>query len=342
MNSQATKIDNPVVSVVLPFYRPGEKLDNAVRSVVDQDFGDWELILVNNNACNISEAIAEKWVKADPRVRVVHEPVQSVSYAMNTGLRHTRAGLVARMDADDISLPDRLRKQVKYMNKNQDTGVVSAQTIFNSDIGKSRGFSVYVDWQNSIITHKEHYLSRFIESPLAQPTIMFRKNLTDLYGYYNTGNLPEDYEMWLRWLEKGVRFHKIPEPLVQWNDHKERLTRTHSNYSLLAFRSVRYEYLARWIKNNISPEKKIIVCGSSRNIRSKTEMLSNFGVKTDGFTDIKVPAGLRPGFISYGELTDPKKYFILNLVSKRGVGQIIRKHFLSLGFTEGTDFLLAG
>ena len=206
INKLTSKVNYPAVSVVLPFYRPGKKLDEAVQSIVDQDLKDWEMVLVNNNACNISEEIALKWACNDCRIRVVHENAQSVAHAMNAGLKHARAGLVARMDADDVSLPGRLRKQVDYLNENLDADVVSAQTIFSSDIKESRGFSVYVDWQNSLITHKEHYLSRFIESPLAQPTVMFRKKLIGLYGYYNTGDLPEDYEMWLRWFEKGVRF----------------------------------------------------------------------------------------------------------------------------------------
>ena len=58
INKLTSKVNIPVVSVVLPFYRPGKKLDKAVQSIVDQDLKDWEMVLVNNNACNISEDIA--------------------------------------------------------------------------------------------------------------------------------------------------------------------------------------------------------------------------------------------------------------------------------------------
>ena len=342
MDTPRSSIKKPYVSVILPFHRPGRKLDDAIQSIKDQDFGDWELILVNNNACQTSSSIAEKWRKADNRIRIVCEPVQSVAAAMNSGLRNARAGLVARMDADDLSMPGRLRKQAGFLYANPDTGAVAAQTIFSSVISNSRGFSLYVQWQNRIITHEEHYLARFVESPLAQPTIMFRKELIDLYGYYNTGDLPEDYEMWLRWFEKGVRFYKIPEPLVQWNDHNERLTRTHRNYSAEAFLKVRYEYLARWINGNVSPGKKIVVCGSSRNILSKAELLSEKGVKIWGFTDVREYTGKRLNYIPYEELDTPDEFFILNLISKRGVGDEIKKHFEKLGFADCRDLILAG
>ncbi len=336
------KTTKQMVSVILPFYRPGMKLEDAIESIVNQSFTDWELILVNNNACEISSAIAYKWSETDQRVRVITEPVQSVAHAMNTGLRHAWADLVARMDADDISLPGRLKKQVEYMTNNPGTGAVATQTIFSTDIKKSKGFSLYADWQNSLITHREHYLAQFVESPLAQPTIMFRKELIDLYGYYNTENLPEDYELWLRWFEQGVRFYKIPETLVRWNDHSERLTRTNSNYSADAFLHVRYKYLARWLKKNITPGKNIIVCGSSKNIIRKAENLAALGIRIFGFTDVKPKSSPDLNIVPYQDLTDPKKYFILNLISKRGVGQDIRRHFKKLGFTEGKDFLLAG
>ncbi|MFP4367745.1 MAG: hypothetical protein ACLFQA_11685, partial [Bacteroidales bacterium] len=209
---------------------------------------------------------------------------------------------------------------------------------------------------------------------------MFRKELIGRYGYYNTGNMPEDYELWLRWFEKGVRFYKIPEPLVQWNDHSERLTRTHTNYSSDSFMHIRYEYLARWLRKHIAEynrgiektdmlsngktnmprnetnqednylfkgqpgnrELKIIVCGSSRNITRKAKILSDLGVKISGFTDIITPNRSDINFIPYGEITNPGKYFILNLISKRGVGNAIRDHFRALGFVEGINLLLAG
>ncbi|MGF1586094.1 MAG: glycosyltransferase [Bacteroidales bacterium] len=332
----------PLVSVVLPFYKPGKKLEDAVRSIVEQTFTRWELILVNNNACEISSAIAEKWSKKNKNIILIHEPVQGIAHAINTGIRHASAELVARMDADDISLYGRLSKQADYMLNHPETGVVSTSSFFCSDIDKNEGFSVFVDWQNNIITNEQHYLARFIESPLAHPTVMFRKKLIDLYGYYATGNVPEDYELWLRWFEKGVGFYKIPEKLVQWNDHGERLSRIHHGYSKEAFMHVRYEYLARYLNEKTVDGKKIIVCGGSKNILKKVNYLAELGVNICGVTDIipRKAAGFR--FFPDGEINDPGEYLILNLISKRGIGKKIKDHFTARGFIEGKDVILAG
>jgi hypothetical protein len=69
---------------------------------------------------------------------------------------------------------------------------------------RSEGYALFVEWQNRLISHEEHFLSRFIESPLAHPSVMFRKNLIEKFGFYHTGTLPEDYELWLRWFDCGA------------------------------------------------------------------------------------------------------------------------------------------
>ena len=332
----------PLVSVVLPFYNPGKKLENAIMSIVEQTFTLWELILVNNNACEISSAIAEKWSRKNKNIILINEPVQGIAHAINTGNRHARADLVARMDADDISFPERLSQQVDYLLNHPETSVVSTRSLFSSDIEKNEGFSVFVDWQNNIITNEHHYLARFIESPLAHPTVMFRKELIDLYGYYNTCNVPEDYELWLRWFDKGVGFYKIPEKLVQWNDHGERLSRIHPGYSKEAFMHVRYEYLAHYLKEKTIDGKKFIVCGASKNIIRKVNYLEGFGIKIHGVTDIVQRKAAGFTFFPDGEFNGPGDYVILNLISKRGIGKKIRAHFRARGFREGEDLILAG
>lgn len=134
--------------------------------------------------------------------------------------------------------------------------MVSSQTTFKTAIPGSQGFSIYVNWQSSIISPEHHKLNRFIESPLAHSTILFRKALIDRFGLYTTLPVPKDYEMWLRWMDQGVRFYKISQPLLTWNDHPHRLIRNHDKYSREAFFKIKCKYLARWIKCHLSPEKK--------------------------------------------------------------------------------------
>lgn len=330
------------VTVILPFYQVGDELDTAIRSIVNQTFSAWELLLISNNGSKTGIEIASKWVHLDKRIRLVYEARQGISYALNTGLHHSHTHYVARMDADDMALPDRLEKQLGFLDTHPGVGVVSCQTSYASNIPGSEGYSLFVDWQNSIVTADDHARLRFIESPIAHPTVMFRKELIDCYGPYNTGAIPEDYELWLRWMDQEVRFYKLPEKLLVWNDHLTRLSRVHENYSREAFYQVKCHYLAKWMKQHVSPEKKVVVGGSSRIGRKRAAMLEEGGVQVYGFTDVKKRPNRQVRFVPINQLTDPDSWFLVNFIARRGVGDSIRAHFTALGFVEGRDFVLAG
>lgn len=332
----------PKISVILPFHKDEPLFNTAIMSVVEQDFPDWELLLINNNAPEAAVRLANDWADKDKRIRHIFETQQGISYALNTGLHHARAPLVARMDADDLSMPHRLSKQWHVFQAYPDIDVVSTRTIFQSSMPRSEGYALFVDWQNNLINHEDHYLSRFIESPLAHPSVMFKKSLIDAYGPYHTGPLPEDYELWLRWFEHGVRFYKVPDPLLQWNDHQDRLSRQHDNYSKEAFFTVKCDYLARYIKKDVPARKKIVVCGASKIGRKRAALLQNLGVEIYGFTDVRHKNNRQIRFIPINKLTDPGEWFLINFIAKRGVGPDIRLHFSRIGFKEGRDFILAG
>jgi len=330
-----------MVSVILPFYQVSSTaFDDAIRSIAEQSLHDWELILVDNNADAKARSVAATWGTRDDRIRVVSEPVQGIAYALNRGLLEARYDLIARMDADDFSHPTRLEKQVAYLNNHSEIAVVSTQTAFESELDQSEGYDWFVQWQNGIITPGAHFLARFTESPLAHPTVMFRKFLIERYGPYSTENVPEDYELWLRWFDAGVRFYKIPEPLLIWKDHPQRLSRNHPNYSTEAFWIVKCRYLAAWINRSGQPDKKIVICGAGKLPRLRAVLLESHGIEIYGFTDVKMrqPDGIH--FIPLPKLTVPEAWLLLCFISKRGVGEAVARHFSAIGFEEGKDFLI--
>ncbi len=329
----------PEISIILPFYNNKNELDTAISSIMAQTFSNFELMLVNNNADITACQIAAKWVKQDARIRLLNEPKQGIAFALNTGINSASGNWIARMDADDEAHPTRLEKQIAFAKANPGIDVVATQTTFRSKCAKNKGYSLFVDWQNSIILPEEHALARFRESPLAHPSVMFRKKLVELYGAYNTGYVPEDYELWLRWLDRGVRFYKLPEQLLSWNDHENRLSRTHENYSKEAFFTVKLQYLAKWLQRTIPPQKKIIVCGASKIGRRRAAMLVKHGIDIYGFTDVKDRQNKQIRFIPMAEIRQAEKVFLINFIGKRGVHELIDLHFSALGFHEGRDYI---
>ena len=328
------------VTILLPFRNAAHTLDAAIASIAQQTYREWHLLLINNASTDEGASIAQEWSRRDPRIKVIEEQNIGIAHALNSGLKQATAPLVARMDADDIAHPERLARQVAYMEKHPEIGVLGTRTAFATTVEKSSGMAWYVEWQNAILTPHDHYVKRFVDAPLAHPTVMFRRSLVEQYGGYSTEPLPEDHELWLRWMDAGVRFAKLPEALVTWNDHAERLSRTHPNYSIDAFFRTKAKWLARWIRRK-APDKPVIIAGTSGLCQARTALLEAEGVVVTAYTDVK--PRLVPGysFIPHDALPPRGEALIVSFISQRGTGDRIAMYFTGLGLVEGEDFLLA-
>lgn len=329
-----------VVSILLPFRNASATLDAAIASMVAQTFTDWELLLVNNASTDESPAIAQRWAQRDPRIRILHEPLVGIAHALNTGLAQAKGAYIARMDADDVSLPERLARQLAYLDAHPELGVLGTRTRFESSVERNIGMRAYVYWQNAIITAEQHYLKRFVDAPLAHPTVVFRRDLVERFGGYNSGPLPEDHELWLRWMHGGVRFAKLPEELLVWNDGAERLSRTHANYSVDAFFATKTKWVAKWLSRKFPEGRPLIVAGTSKLCRERAAQLEAQGLAVHAFTDVKgsgVPGRM---FIPHEQLPPAGEAFIVSFISQRGTGDRIAAFLASRGLVEGVDFVL--
>lgn len=329
------------VSIILPFHGRCDYLNEAIESIIQQSFTDWELILVENHADAQTVKKVEDFLDKDRRIRLLHEPIKGISYALNTGLEAAQGKYIARLDADDIAHPTRLEKQLRYLENHPECGLVSCQTTLFPASSRNEGYQLFVDWQNEIISHREHAENRFIESPLAHPSVMFRKSLIAQYGNYCTEAIPEDYELWLRWLHHGVHFHKLPEELLLWRDHADRLSRTHSAYETLAFDRVKIHYLALYLKSLALKERPIIVCGTGKNSLRRAKMLAEKGISIYAHTDVKQKTNKVP-FLSVRECLNLDNAFFINFISERNVKKQIAAWLEQQGKHIMTDYLLAG
>lgn len=330
----------PRVSVLLPFRNAAETLDTAIASMVVQSLTDQELLLIDNASTDRSATIAQRRADHDPRIKVLKEPRIGIAYALNTGLAQAGGKYIARMDADDVSHPERLAKQVAYLDAHPGIGVLGTRTAFASTVPEHRGMHAFVDWQNAILSPHEHYVKRFVDAPLAHPTVMFRRELVDLHGGYDTGPLPEDHELWLRWMDAGVRFAKLPEALLTWNDHAHRLSRTHPNYSVDAFFSIKVKWLARWLKRKLNG-RPVIVAGTSVLCQQRAALLELEGIAVEAYTDVKGRGVPGRTFIPHDQLPPAGEAFIVSFISQRGTGDLIAEFLSSRSLVEGVDFVLA-
>jgi cellulose synthase/poly-beta-1,6-N-acetylglucosamine synthase-like glycosyltransferase len=248
------------------------------------------------------------------------------------------------MDADDECRPERLARQVAQIAAHPEIGVCATQVKFGGDSSTNRGYALHVEWTNSLLTPEQIALNRFVESPLAHPSAMFRRQQVEEFGGYRAHAWPEDYELWLRWLDAGVRFAKVPEPLVVWHDPPHRLSRTDPHYATAAFYACKCHYLARWLKRNLSPERPLYLRGAGKITRHRFAALAEYGVRLAGYVDVDVnKIGHRIGglpVLAPESVPPAPDCFVLGAVGTRGAREFIRDQLRSQGRTEGRDFLM--
>ncbi len=328
-----------LLTVVLPFFNAEKTLNNAIKSVLNQSFTDFDFVLVNNNSTDKSVEIVEKYISQDKRIILLHEKEQGVTFASNKGMQYAKTDYIARTDADDILHKNKLEKQIIFLENNNNIDIVGTRVNYIGDT-ENKGFKAFVDITNKITTSQQIELNRFVELQVINPTIMFRKSVAEKYGYYKHGDFPEDYEMFLRWLDNGVKFYKLEDYLLDWQDSETRLTRTDERYSFDAFYRTKAPYLAKYLSKNNKYHPKVAVWGAGRLSRKRAEMLLDYGIEIDLFIDIDSKKIKRNNTIHYSKLEKSLNLFVLSYVSNRGAKEKIKQFLEEKGFIEGKDFLL--
>lgn len=334
----------PRVSVVLPVRDGAATLPRALDSLAAQDLEDWELIAVDDWSRDGTRALLGEAAAADPRIRVLDAPAPGgIVAALNAGIAAARAPLVARMDADDACLPARLALQAEALEAPGGPDVVACRVEFAGAAYEESGYARHVAWQNALLGHGELALARFIDAPVAHPSVVFRADCVARWGGYRDGAFPEDFELWLRWFEGGARFAKLPDVLLRWHDSPARLSRTDPRYAPEAFFRVKGPYLARWLARH-APGREVWAWGAGRLTRRRLEPLEAEGVRIARFVDIdpRKIGGVRGGrpVVGPDQLPGPGGPFVLGYVGSRGARALCAARLRERGWREGEDFLL--
>lgn len=335
-----------MVSIVLPAFNSYKTIQAAIKSCLMQSYPEIEIVVVDDGSTDDTLLWLNELKLIYHNIRVLTIPHAGVATAFNTGIENATGNYIARMDADDIMHPEKIRKQVEFLDANPDIGLVSCLVNYGGDRNTQEGYARHVDWINTLVTPEEIALNRFVDSPVCNPSVMFRRELVTQHGGARDGDFPEDYEMWLRWMDAGVQFAKIPEVLFTWNDLPSRLTRNDERYSAQAFERAKIRYLVNFIKENNPGGRPVYVCGGGRITRKKSKLLVESGLLIGGYVDID-PARVGSDFdgvpvIGLSDLPERTSAYVVNFVSVRGAREELHKLLLRKQFREGRDFVSAG
>ena len=214
MNARAPQ-SAPAVSVVMPLYNVQAHLREAMDSLLGQRFGDFEIVAVDDGSRDATLDILRGYEAADPRVRVLSRPNTGIVGALNDGLRMARADFIARMDGDDISLPDRLQKQVDYLLAHPACVLVGSQVMLIDPEGQPICPHPQTRYAHADIDHD--HLNR--GWPVIHPAVMMRRAAVErVGGYREQYKFLEDLDLFLRLAEVG-ELANLPDILLKYRLH---------------------------------------------------------------------------------------------------------------------------
>jgi glycosyltransferase involved in cell wall biosynthesis len=336
----------PQVSVLLPCYNAETTIEEALSSLAAQSFQDFEVICVDDGSTDNTVSILEGWSRSDARFVLLKKSHQGVIQTANDGLSLCRAPIIVRMDTDDRCHPDRIKLQREYLLKDPDLAVVSSLVMGfpSEDVGE--GFELYFEWLNSLMSHEDITREIFVESPLANPSTTFRKSWIDKVGGYQDHGWPEDYDLWLRLYLAGAKFTKIPQVLLEWREHPERLTHRDPRYSVENFLRAKAHYLS---KGPARDRDAVFIWGAGMTGRRLSKHLSRRDLPLAAFVDVdpKKIGSTRRGkpIISKVDLPALWKNYrnpvLLTAVRARKARPLIRESLGELNLVEGQDWWAA-
>ena len=216
-------LKKPLISVLFPVYNGSLFLGQAIQSILDQTYDNFEIIIINDGSTDESAAIIQKY--KDSRMRYYEQVNQGLAATLNRAIKLAKGKYVARQDQDDISLPQRFEKQVDFLESNLDHGMVGTwATIIREDGMADQEHSHPAE--SSMLKYELLFNNPFVHS-----SMMIRKDVFDKVGFYSTDKSrqpPEDYELWSR-IAREFEVANIPEILHVYREVPNSMSRDGAN-----------------------------------------------------------------------------------------------------------------
>lgn len=211
----------PFTSIILPLYKENEYLKNAIGSIIKQTITDFELIIISEDIDKDTQILLDKYSSEDKRVVVIKRQRQGLASSLNYAISIAQGNFIARMDADDIAVPERISKQIDFINSHQGCDIVCSYITCIDEDGNTIG-----EWEIDRKTIQPETIKNTLvhENCIAHSTIFTRREIFLRYTYDPLDRDAEDYGLWLRLVSDGYTICKIPEPLLYYRIHKESVT----------------------------------------------------------------------------------------------------------------------
>nr|WP_299172884.1 glycosyltransferase [uncultured Allomuricauda sp.] len=238
-------MQNPEVSILIPFKNTAHFLPACLDSIINQDFEAWEVLAVDDHSTDDSLKVLTVYSQSDSRIKVFTNKGEGIISALRTAYSNAKGTFITRMDSDDIMKPNRLSVMVNDLNKHGNGHISVGQVKYFSDRGISNGYERYEKWLNKLTSDGNNYDEIYKECVIPSPCWMSFKEDLDACGAFEPNRYPEDYDLTFRFYEKGLKIIPCSEILHLWRDYDTRTSRTHEHYAQNYFLDIKLHYFLK-------------------------------------------------------------------------------------------------
>lgn len=206
------------LSVIMSVYNGERYLKEAIESILNQTFKNFEFIIIDDGSTDKSPQILDKYAKKDKRIKLIHQKNIGLTKSLNKALKLAQGKYIARIDADDIAYKSRFKKQIRFLEKHPKIGLVGNYVDVIDEKGKNIGRLIYPT------NDKDIRKVLIKKNPFCHSTIMFRKEVAEKVGGYNKDfSAAQDYDFWMR-ISKHYQIANLSEVLGAWRLRKKAIT----------------------------------------------------------------------------------------------------------------------
>jgi glycosyltransferase involved in cell wall biosynthesis len=270
---EETKAQQPIISVIMPVYNAELYLEEAINSIISQTFKNFEFIIIDDGSSDDSLKIIQKYADRDSRIICISRENKGIIYSLNEGLNISNGQYVARMDADDISYPERLEAQYIFMME-------SKLDVCGGDYISINKDGLFVDSHDVSKEDFEILLTMASNVPFAHPSVMMRKsfliNNKLIYGVYGYKNA-EDLDMWINMYDAGAKFGNLDTYILKYRILSDSL----SNVNHIS------------IKLEANKQFNLFVSNNQKSFKLALELFCNKKDNTNNIQKVAIKALLR-------------------------------------------------
>lgn len=256
---------SPDISVIMPVYNGEPYLKEAIESILNQTYRDFEFIISYDDSSDKSLDIITEYKKNDPRIILLKGKKRGLTKSLNDAIQSSKGKYIIRMDADDISLPDRIKLQYKFLINNA-LDICGGHYLFIDDKGRINGLNV------TPISHEMCTLSLLFKVPFAHPSVMIRKsflNNNSLQYGQSKNQLAEDLDLWVRMHKCGARFGNTNNVILKYRILKNSLSRVNNALVVQEAKSI----LKQFRKDNLQIVSCILKDSSPQTLNTEEKSL---------------------------------------------------------------------